>query len=114
MLTPLIVAALQAQPPKPPVEPRRSVPDSGIIATGQQVTPAGVQSVSKGRVTGFHFGPTPGEVWAAAPAGIYRLSWKDNRAVATSRFDGAPGVHGIGYDATAGRMLVTTVGRRPE
>jgi hypothetical protein len=44
-----VLFLLQAaqQPPKKPV---RDVPDPGIIATDQRVTPAGVQSVFDGRV----------------------------------------------------------------
>ena len=85
-----------------------------MIATGQQVTPAGVQSVFTGRVTGVRFGRTAGEIWVVAPGGAYRLSWKENRVVASARFDGAPGVHGIAVDPASQRVLVTTVGRRPE
>mgnify|MGYP003345089931 CR=1 FL=1 len=105
-------AAPQAAPP--PAPPRREVADSGVIATGQQVTPAGVQSVFTGRVTGVRFGRTAGEIWVVAPGGAYRLSWKENRVVASARFDGAPGVHGIAVDPASQRVLVTTVGRRPE
>src|SRR5579862_2172663 len=100
-------------PQQPPKAPRRQVPDSGIIATEQRVTPAGVQSVFDGRVTAVRFGTGPGEIWVAAPGGAYRLSWRDNRVVASSRFDGAPGVFGIAIDQAAGRALFSTVGRLP-
>jgi len=93
-------------PQQPPKAPRRQVPDSGIIATEQRVTPAGVQSVFDGRVTAVRFGTGPGEIWVAAPGGAYRLSWRDNRVVASSRFDGAPGVFGIAIDQAAGRQGV--------
>ena len=107
--------ALQGRAPQaPPPAPRREVADSGIIATGQAVTPAGVQSVFDGRVTAVKFGANPGEIWVAAPGGAYRLSWASNRVVASARFDGAPGVHGIAVDRTGDRVLFTTVGRRPE
>ena len=100
----------QAEPPRPP---RRDVSDQGVIATDQRVTPAGLQSVFDGRVTGVRFGTEPGDLWGAAPRGIYRLSWRDNRGVASAHFDGAPGVHGVAIDRTAGRALVTSVGRMP-
>ena len=51
----LLLQAKAAQPVTPPT-PRREVPDSGIIATDQRVTPAGVQSVFTGRVSGVRFG----------------------------------------------------------
>ena len=114
MLGPSLVLLLQTPAQLPPKPPRRSLPDSGIIVTDQRVTPAGVQSVFDGRVTGVRFGTTPGELWVAAPAGAYRLSWRDNRVVSSSRFDGSPGVHAIAIDQTANRALITTVGRLPD
>ena len=77
-----LVLAFQAKAAAPPFLPRRDVPDSGIIATDQRVTPAGVQSVFKGRVGGVHFGASSAELWVAAPGGVYRLNWRDNRSVA--------------------------------
>lgn len=116
MISPLLflMTFSAQQPPAPPSPPRRAVPDSGVIATGQQVTPAGVQSVFNGRVTGVRFGTTPGEILVVAPGAVYRLSWSDNRIVSSARFDGTPGVHAIAIDPVAGRALVSTVGRRPE
>ncbi|MFI5311852.1 MAG: bifunctional YncE family protein/alkaline phosphatase family protein [Gemmatimonadales bacterium] len=111
MLLPLfLLVQSPAQPPKPP---RRQVPDSGIIATEQRVTPAGVQSVFDGRVTAVRFGMESGEIWVAAPGGAWRLSWRDNRVVASSRFDGTPGVFGIALDRAGGRALFSSVGRLP-
>src|ERR1019366_3409651 len=98
------------QPPKKPV---REVPDPGIIATDQRVTPAGVQSVFDGRVGGVKFGKVPGELWVAVPGAAYRLAWRDNRVVASSKFDGRPGVYGVALDPATGRALVSTVGRLP-
>ncbi len=106
----VLLIQAQAEPPRPP---RREVSDPGVIATDQRVTPAGLQSVLDGRVTGVRFGTEPGELWVAAPRGVYRLSWRDNRVVASATFDGAPGVHGVASDRTAGRALVTSVGRLP-
>ena len=57
MPTALVLALVLQQPPQPP---RRDVPDPGVIATEQRVTPAGVQSVFSGRVTGVRFGAAPG------------------------------------------------------
>ncbi|MHB1311009.1 MAG: bifunctional YncE family protein/alkaline phosphatase family protein [Gemmatimonadaceae bacterium] len=108
-----LVLALQARAAAPPFLPRRDVPDSGIIATDQRVTPAGVQSVFKGRVGGVHFGAGAAELWVAAPGGAYRLNWRDNRVISHGAFDGRPGVQGITYDAPTRRAIVTSVGRLP-
>ena len=107
-----VLFLLQAaqQPPKKPV---REVPDPGIIATDQRVSPAGVQSVFDGRVGGVKFGKVPGELWVAVPGAAYRLAWRDNRVVASSKFDGRPGVYGVALDPATGRALVSTVGRLP-
>ena len=61
LFVPLLVQVQQ------PPAPRRTVPDPGVIASTQQVTPAGVQSVFDGRVTGVRFGSKPGELWVAVP-----------------------------------------------
>jgi len=108
-----LVFAFQARAAAPPALPRRNVPDSGVIATDQRVTPAGVQSVFKGRVGGVHFGASAAELWVAAPGGAYRLNWRDNRVISHGAFDGRPGVQGITYDALANRAIVSSVGRLP-
>ncbi len=97
----------------PPRAPQREVPDPGVIATDQRVTPAGVQSVFEGRVGGVRFGTRPGELWVAVPGGTYRLAWRDNRVVASAAFDGRPGVHGVAIDPATGGAVVTSVGRLP-
>ena len=102
----------QAAAPRPvPARPQRPLPDPGVIAVEQRVTPAGVQSVFYGKVGGVRFGRRPGEIWVAAPEAVYRLSWRDNRVVATSRFDGRTGVHAVAIDRVTGRALVSSVGR---
>ncbi len=98
------------QPPKKPV---RDVADPGVIATGQRVTPAGVQSVFEGRVGGVKFGAKPGEIWVAVPGAAYRLGWSDNRVLASAKFDGRPGVYGVAVDPVTGRALISTIGRLP-
>src|SRR2546421_304350 len=55
----LQAVAQQPTPPPLPPTPRREIPDPGIIATDQRVTPAGLQSVFTGRVTGVRFGAHP-------------------------------------------------------
>jgi hypothetical protein len=110
LLTALPVLALAAQ--QPPA-PRRSVPDPGVIASLQKATPAGVQSIFEGRVTGVRFGSTPGELWVAVPGSAYHLTWSDNRVLARGAFNGQAGVQAVAFDPVRRRALVTTIGRVP-
>ena len=104
---PLLARVAQQQPP------RRTVPDPGVIASLQKATPAGVQSVFDGRVTGVRFGSKPGELWVAVPGSAYHLTWSDNRVLARGAFGGRAGVQAVAFDPVKGRALVTTVGRVP-
>ena len=106
----IIALLLQATPPQPP---QRAVPDPGIIATNQKITPAGVQSVFEGRVTGVRFGREPGEIWIGVPGTVFRMAWADNRVLARVPVAGQSGIYGLALDATANRMLVSSVGRVP-
>ena len=108
----LVVAALiQVQSvPRPPL---RDVRDPGVVATGQRISPVGVQSVFTGRVSGVRFGRTPDEIWVATPSTTYRLDWRANQATARIRVDGTPGVHGVTIDPVTRRALVSSVGRLP-
>lgn len=96
-----------------PVVPRRVVPDSGVIATDQRVTPAGVQTVFDGRVGGVRFGATANEIWVAVPGGAYLMNWRENRVIAHGAYDGSAGVHGLAFDATSNRAYVSSVGMLP-
>lgn len=96
-----------------PPTPRRTVPDPGVVATLQQVTPAGVQSVFVGRVTGVRFGDSDSEIWVAVPGSAYHLTWADNRVLARGAFDGRAGVQAVAFDPVRRRALVSTVGRVP-
>jgi DNA-binding beta-propeller fold protein YncE len=102
-----ITAAAHAQ------APRRSVRDPGVIATDQRVTPAGVQSVFDGRVTGVRFGTSPSDLWVVVPGSAFHIAWADNRVMARGRFDGRPGAQGIAVDPVSGDVFVGTVGRLP-
>jgi DNA-binding beta-propeller fold protein YncE len=112
MLIPLALA-LQVRAAAPVPLPQRAVADPGIIATDQRVTPAGVQSVFKGRVGGVRFGATSSVLWVAAPGGAYLLNWNDNRVLAHGAYDGRAGVQGVAFDGTTNRAYVTNIGRLP-
>ena len=109
-----LVLLLQATTQQRPAAPQRPLPDPGVIATEQRVTPAGVQSVFEGRVGGVRFGRKPGEIWVAVPNAAYRLAWRDNRVVASSAYEGRAGVHGVAIDPVTGRAIVSSVGRLPD
>ncbi len=111
MLIPLALA-LQARAAAPSL-PRREVPDSGVIATDQRVTPAGFQSVFTGRVGGVRFGDRTGTLWVAAPGGAYQLNWITNRVVAHGAYDGRAGVQGVAFDPVTNQAFVTSIGRLP-
>src|SRR5471032_383303 len=105
-----IIALLQAQQPPPP---RRGVPDPGVVATGQRLSPASVQSSFDGRVAGVRFGSSTDELWVAVPGATYRLGWRGNRAISRVRVDGTPGVYGVAVDPISHRVIVSSVGRLP-
>jgi YVTN family beta-propeller protein len=113
MLIPFVIL-MQAGATRPaPSAPQRPLPDPGVIATEQRVTPAGVQSVFRGKVGGVRFGRRPGELWVSVPGAAYRIAWRDNRVVASSAFDGRAGVHGVAIDPVTGGAVVSSVGRLP-
>ena len=109
ILLPFLLVQGAQQPPAP----RRSVPDPGVVATLQRTTPAGVQSVFEGRVTGVRFGASSSELWVAVPGSAYHLAWADNRVLARGAFQGRAGVQAVTFDPVKRRALVTTVGRVP-
>jgi DNA-binding beta-propeller fold protein YncE len=90
--------------------PGRDVRDPGVIATDQRVTPAGVQTVFDGRVTGVRFG-SPSDIWVVVPGSAFHIAWADNRVIARGRFDGRSGDQGVAIDPVTGRALVSSVGR---
>lgn len=93
--------------------PLRAVNDSGIAVNAARVTPAGVQSVLRGRVAGVRFGANAGEIWAVSPGAAWRLAWRENRVLASADFDGRPGVHGLAVDPVTKRPIISSVGRLP-
>src|SRR4051812_18555747 len=113
MITLLLALPLLARVAQQPPAPRRTVPDPGVVASLQKATPAGVQSIFEGRVTGVRFGTTPGELWVAVPGYAYHLTWSDNRVLARGALGGRAGVQAGAFDPVKRRALVTTVGRVP-
>ena len=91
--------------------PQRTVPDPGVVVTGQKVTPAGMQSVFQGQVTGLRFGRDPGEIWVATAGTVYRMNWAENRVLAQVAASGRAGIYGLTIDAASGRVLLSSVGR---
>jgi DNA-binding beta-propeller fold protein YncE len=106
MLLPLIVA-LQLQ------APIRAVRDPGVTATDQRITPAGVQTVFEGRVSGVRFGETASDLWVAVPNGAWHLAWRENRILGRAVYDGRPGVYGLAVDPVTRRVVVSSVGKLP-
>src|SRR5256886_14010323 len=95
----LLLIALQEQAPP---QPRREVPDSGIIAVDQRVTPAGVQSVFTGRVYGVRFGAQSNEIWVIVPSAVYRLGGREKVVPRRAKIDGRAGVEGGALDPVNG------------
>ena len=89
--------------------PARDVDDPGVVATGQRITPAGLQMVVPGRVGGVRFG-TGNELWVGAAGAAYRLDWSAGRMLARVAFRGRTGVGGVTIDPKTGRAFVATIG----
>jgi DNA-binding beta-propeller fold protein YncE len=113
----LLLQVAQTPPPAQPSRtvqiPQRSVADPGIITTNQQITPAGIQSVFDGRVTGVHFGATAGELWVGVPGNAYQIMWSDNHIMKKVPLGGRTGIYGVAYDPVTRRAFVSGVGRVP-
>src|SRR5438876_655841 len=98
---------------QPGTTPQRGVSDPGVIATGQRISPAGVQSVFVGRVGGVRFGRSSDEIWVAVPDNVFRMQWQSNRVLARASLQGRPGVYGVTFDSTSNAAYVSFVGRTP-
>jgi YVTN family beta-propeller protein len=112
-VVPAVAAIASAQQTRP-----RKAADPGVVTTGQQVTPAGVQSIYDGRVFGVTFGRTSDDLWvlvspnnAKQPA-IMNLSWRDNRVIGSIPITGATlAPQGIRYDRPLSQPVVTYAAR---
>ena len=107
------IALLVASTLQLPQAPAGYVNDPGVIATGQRITPAGVQTVFAGKVGGVRFGSSPGEIWVAVPGAVHRLAWTDNRTIARARIDGRPGIFAVAIDPATKAAVISSVGRLP-
>src|ERR1041385_818676 len=107
----LAVAAAAAALQAPAQLPAREIKDPGVIATGQRITPAGVQSVFAGKVGGVRFGASSQDVVVAVPGSIQHVAWRDNRLISRARVDGRPGIFALTIDPATHRVLSSSVGR---
>ena len=91
-------------------QPLRSVTDPGVITTRQAITPAGVQTVFKGRVQGVQFGKA-GELFVITRTHLYQLDWLENRVIASHELGkgGVAGLRGLAYDRQTDQSVVTYV-----
>jgi DNA-binding beta-propeller fold protein YncE len=104
----LLVAALIQAPAQ---SPARAISDPGIIAAGQRITPAGVQSVFAGKVGGVRFGTSSQDIIVAVPGSIQHVAWRDNRVISRAHVDGRPGIYALAIDPVTHRVLSSSVGR---
>jgi DNA-binding beta-propeller fold protein YncE len=109
ILLPLALLHAAQQPPVP----RRNVPDPGVIASMQKITPAGVQSVFNGRVTGVRFGATSSDLWVGVVGSAYHVAWAENRVLARSGLNGPTGVQAVTIDPVTERAVVASIGHLP-
>jgi len=107
--TTLAAGDLSAQSTRSSTLPARDVNDPGVVATGQRITPAGLQMVVSGRVGGVRFG-AGNELWVGAAGAAYRLDVSAGRMLARVAFRGRTGVGGVGIDPKDCRAFVTTIG----
>jgi YVTN family beta-propeller protein len=87
--------------------PVRGVEDPGVITTRQSITPAGAQTIFKGRVQGAVFGKE-GALWVLSRTHLYQLDWLQNKAVSTYELKGVGGIRGLALDETGSPILSYT------
>jgi YVTN family beta-propeller protein len=90
--------------------PVRAVEDPGVITTRQGITPAGAQTVFKGRVQGAVFGKD-GALWALSRTHLYYFDWLENRTIAQYPLKGTGGIRGLTLDAN-GMPIVSLIEAR--
>jgi YVTN family beta-propeller protein len=101
-----VSAAAQTGGVKPPPI-TRSVPDPGVITTGQTITPAGVQTIVQGTVWGIATSGNPGELWIlSGRTTLQRVSWTDNQLLQRIELKTDIGGQGIQFDPETGRLFL--------
>lgn len=91
-------------------KPVRSVTDPGTVTTRQSITPAGVPAIFQGKVYGVSFGKDASEVWVLTASTIYRMDWRGNRVLEQVSLKGTPGLQGIVFDPSSGRVYASGAG----
>ena len=89
-----LVGSLQAQTVDRPL---RSVTDPGVITTRQTITPAGVPTVFKGKVSGVTFGKSADELWVLSATQLYQMNWRTNEVVSNIAHGGLAGFLGVAF-----------------
>ncbi len=88
--------------------PVRAVVKPGVITTGQDITPAGTQSVFSGRVHDVAIGRTDHLIYVALSSGdVYKLDCAANKVLEIDHSGRKPGMQG---DATAHKVAVEDFG----
>ncbi len=87
-------------------QPRRSVPDPGVVTTRQAITPAGVPSVFQGRVYGVSWSADGSALWVLHASEVYKLDWRNNKVLARIPHGGGPGNQGLQTDFQSGNALI--------
>jgi YVTN family beta-propeller protein len=84
--------------------PLRNVEDPGVITTRQAISPAGVQTVFKGRVQGAMFGAN-NSLWALSRTHLYHLDWLENKTVSQHALKGVGGIRGLAIDSNGNPVV---------
>jgi dipeptidyl aminopeptidase/acylaminoacyl peptidase len=89
-----------------PDAPVRSLPDPGVVTTGQATTPAGVPAIFRGRVYGVSFGASSDELLVSTNGAFYRLDWRKNEVLQKLDWGkGTPGLQSIAFDPKSEQAL---------
>ncbi len=83
----------------------------GVVTTGQEIKPAGVQSVFDGKVWGVAFGSNPDELlvlsYGRQKAQIHHIHRKTHAASGALTLEAHPGLQGLARDPVSGRVFLS-------
>lgn len=103
----IAVCFARSQSPHWPV---RAVHKPGVVTTRQSITPAGMQSVFRGRVFAVAFGPGDSTIFVALNTGaLYKLDWRNNKILEIVRGPARPGMQGMVLDPVTGDPLLSAL-----